>query len=56
MTPLTSQRLVAYFIEARNLNGVEPFTCFKATLEAIAQGHPNSKINGLMPWCFQKEE
>ena len=34
------------------MNGVEPFAWLKATLEAIAAGHPNNRIDDLMPWAF----
>jgi hypothetical protein len=33
---------------------VEPFAYLKATLEAIAEGHPAAQIDELMPWNFQK--
>lgn len=36
------------------LNGVEPYAWLKATLEAIATGHPNSQIDALLPWNFPK--
>ncbi|MCR9110849.1 transposase domain-containing protein [uncultured Marivita sp.] len=32
--------------------GVEPFAYLKATLEAIAAGHPASRIDELFPWNF----
>jgi len=35
------------------MNGVEPFAYIKATLEAIAAGHPVSQIDDLMPWAFK---
>ena len=45
---------VASLIATCRLNGVEPFAYLKATLEAIARGHPQSQIDELMPWNFQK--
>ncbi|MEY8839967.1 transposase domain-containing protein, partial [Cribrihabitans sp. XS_ASV171] len=33
--------------------GVEPFAYLKSTLEAIAAGHPQSRIDDLLPWNFQ---
>jgi len=36
------------------LNDVEPYAWLKATLEAIAAGHPNSEIDALLPWNFPK--
>ena len=44
---------IASLIETCKLNGVEPFTYIKATLEAIAAGHPASQIDDLMPWAFK---
>jgi len=43
---------IASLIETAKINGVEPFTYLKATLEAIANGHPKSAIDGLLPWNF----
>nr|WP_235451293.1 transposase domain-containing protein [Gemmobacter sp. LW-1] len=34
------------------MNGVEPFAYLKATLTAIAKGHPQSNIDDLLPWNF----
>ena len=39
-------------IQTAKLNGVEPYAWLKATLEAIAAGHPNSRIDDLLPWTF----
>jgi len=41
---------IASLIETAKLNGVEPYAWLKATLEAIATGHPNSRISELLPW------
>ncbi len=43
---------IASLIETCKLNGVEPYAYLKATLEAIANGHPASRIDELMPWNF----
>jgi transposase len=48
---------IASLIETCKLNGVEPYVSdayLKATLEAIAAGHPAARINELMPWNFGK--
>ena len=37
---------------SRKLNGVNPHAWLKATLEAIANGHPNSRLDALLPWNF----
>ena len=34
------------------MNGVEPYAWLKDTLEKIAAGHPNSRIDELLPWNF----
>ena len=40
-------------IETAKINGVEPFAYLKATLEAIAAGHPKNRIDDMLPWNFQ---
>ena len=45
---------IASLIETCQLNNVEPYAYLKATLEAIAAGHPVARIDQLMPWNFQK--
>ena len=34
------------------MNAVNPHAYLKATLEAIANGHPASNIDQLLPWAF----
>ena len=34
------------------MNAVNPHAYLKATLEAIAAGHPASDIDLLLPWAF----
>ena len=34
------------------MNQVNPHAYLKATLEAIAAGHPASDIDQLLPWAF----
>ena len=41
---------IASLIETAKLNGVEPYAYLKATLEAVAAGHPRSKVDELLPW------
>ncbi len=43
---------IATLIETAKMNGVNPHAYLKATLEAIANGHPASKIDQLLPWAF----
>ena len=35
------------------MNSVEPYAWLKTTLEKIAAGHPNSRIDELLPWNFK---
>ena len=44
---------IASLIETAKINGVEPFAYLKSTLEAIAAGHPQNRIDELLPWSFQ---
>jgi transposase len=46
---------IASLIETCKLNNVEPYAYLKATLEAIAKGHPAARIDELMPWYFDKQ-
>ena len=43
---------IASLIATAKINGVEPFAYLKATLEAIAAGHPARRIDELLPWNF----
>ena len=45
---------IASLIETAKMNGVEPFAYLKTTLEAIAEGHPASRIDDLLPWAFRQ--
>ena len=45
---------LASFISTCKINGVEPYAWMKTTLEAIAQGHPQARIDELMPWAFDR--
>lgn len=44
---------IASLIETAKINGVEPFAYLKATLGAIAAGHPQNRIDELLPWNFK---
>jgi transposase len=44
---------IASLIATAKVNDVEPFAYLKATLEAIAAGHPRSRIDELLPWNFK---
>ena len=44
--------IIASLIGTANLNGVEPTRYLSQTLQAIANGHPQSRIDELLPWNF----
>jgi len=44
---------IASLIATAKINGVEPFAYLKATLEAIANGHPAAQTDQLLPCNFQ---
>jgi transposase len=44
---------LASLIATCKLNSVDPYAWMKATLEAIAGGHPQSRIDELTPWAFK---
>jgi len=41
---------IASLIETAKMNGVDPYAYLKATLEALAEGHPKNRIDELLPW------
>jgi len=43
---------IASLVETAKMNRVNPHAYLKATLEAIANGHPASDIDALMPWAL----
>ena len=43
---------IATLVETAKMNRVNPHAYLKATLEAIAAGHPASDIDMLLPWAF----
>ena len=45
---------MASMIETCKMNAVDPYAYLRETLTAIANGHPASRIDDLMPWAFQK--
>jgi len=44
--------LIASLVETAKLNGINPFDYLKQTLQAVANLHPQSQIEELMPWNF----
>lgn len=43
---------IASLIETCKINGIEPFAYLKITLTALANGHPQSRLDELLPWNF----
>lgn len=43
---------IASLIETCKINDIKPFAYLEATLTAIANGHPQSRIDDLLPWSF----
>jgi len=43
---------IASLVETCKINDVNPFAYFKATLEAIAAGHPQNRLDELLPGPF----
>jgi transposase len=46
---------IASVIETCKLNGVDPYAYLRDTLTAVAQGHPASRVDELMPWAYPKK-
>jgi transposase len=42
---------IASLIETAKMNGVDPAAYLTSTLEAIARGHPQSRLDELLPWA-----
>ncbi|GGI85287.1 hypothetical protein GCM10007973_22370 [Polymorphobacter multimanifer] len=42
----------ASIIETCKLNAVDPYAYIRETPTAIANGHPMSRIDDLMPWAY----
>ena len=46
---------IASVIETCKLNTVDPYAYLRDTLTAIANGHPMSRIDELMPWAYPEK-
>jgi transposase len=44
---------IATMLATARLNNVDPHAWLTRTLERIASGWPNSRLEDLMPWAFQ---
>ena len=45
--------IIASLIETCKLNNINPHAYMTKTLEALVNGHPQSKIDELLPWNFK---
>lgn len=43
---------IASLVETCKLNNVDPYAYLRTTLEALAAGHPQSRLDELLPWSF----
>ena len=44
--------VIASLIETCKLNGVDPYAYLADVISKIVNGHPNSRINELLPWAY----
>jgi transposase len=42
--------VIASLIETAKLNRIDPFAYLKDVLERMANGHPMSRLDDLLPW------
>jgi IS66 C-terminal element len=45
--------VIASLIETCKLNRVDPRAYLSATITKIINGHPNTRIDELLPWVYQ---
>jgi transposase len=48
--------VIASLIETCKLNSVDPHAYLSDTLTKIVNGHPNSRIDELLPWAYAKQQ
>ena len=48
--------MLASLVATCKLSGVNPVDYLADTLRAILDGHPRSRIEDLMPWCYDKRQ
>jgi transposase len=48
--------VIASLIETCKLNGVDPHAYLGDTITKIVNGHPNSRIDELLPWVYPKQQ
>ena len=47
---------IASLIETCKLNDVDPLAHLADVLTRIANGHPNSEIDQLLPWAYKRQD
>ena len=47
---------IASLIETCKLNDVDPLAYLTDVLTRIVNGHPNSEIDQLLPWAYQRQD
>jgi transposase len=47
---------IASLIETCKLNDVDPLAYLTDVLTRIVNGHPNSAIDQLLPWAYQRQD
>jgi transposase len=47
---------IASLIETCKLNGIDPLAYLADVLTRIANGHPNSEIDQLLPWAYKRQD
>ena len=45
----------AALIETAKLNGVDPYLYLADVITRIVAGHPQSQIDGLLPWAYASD-
>lgn len=45
--------VVATLIETCKLNGIDPLAYLTDAITRIVNGHPNNRLDDLMPWAYQ---
>lgn len=46
---------IASLIETAKINGVEPMAYLTDVITRVVNGHPNSRIDDLMPWAYAEK-
>ena len=49
----SAARVIASLIETIKLNDIEPHAYLATTITKIVNGHPNSRLDELLPWASQ---